>query len=373
MFFKLNNTMKSTTKLSPFRKIFAIYAVLHFFVAHQLTAQANFQPGYIVKNAGDTLSGWIDYRVASMLSQSCSFRLKKDSETMVFKPDELRSYHFDNGKTLITEKIDGTSYFLEALYQGCVEIYFLKTELGDDRFFAKKADSELFEITYTDERVIEDGKILLKESRQHILVLKKLMQDQMSLFQRIEQMGRPNAFNLVPLAKAYQKKACPEQEIPSANKKSLKLSVALEAIGGLVNYQDTQDDFDDKNYFESGLIVHVGSSRNAGKLFLRTGLLFSKLDKYDGPKVLVKIPVQLEYMYPGAVVQPRLALGLGFFKPLYQSIMVTTGVNVKLKKSTFFTFNYDLDMKPLTVLFIVPSNRILANTLTVGLVKKLGK
>jgi hypothetical protein len=119
--------------------------------------------------------------------------------------------------------------------------------------------------------------------------------------------------------------------------------------------------------------VHVGSSRNAGKLFLRTGLLFSKLDKYEGPKVLVKIPLQLEYMYPGAVIQPRLALGLGFFKPLYQSIMVTTGLNVKLKKSTFFTFNYDLDMKPLTVLFIVPSNRILANTLTVGLVKKLGK
>lgn len=365
--------MKSTTKLSPFRKIFAICTILHFSVIHQLTAQVNFQPGYIVKNAGDTLSGWIDYRVASMLSQSCSFRLKKDSETMVFKPDELRSYHFDNGKTLISEKVDGTSYFLEALYQGCVEIYFLKTELSDDRFFAKKADTELFEITYTEERVIEDGKILLKESRQHILVLKKLMQDQMSLFQRIEQMGRPNAFNLVPLAKAYQKKACPEQEISSSTKRSLKLGIALEAIGGLVNYQDTQDDFDDKNYFESGLIVHVGSSRNAGKLFLRTGLLFSKLDKYEGPKVLVKIPLQLEYMYPGAVVQPRLALGLGFFKPLYQSIMVTTGVNVKLKKSTFFTFNYDLDMKPLTVLFIVPSNRILANTLTVGLVKKLGK
>lgn len=364
--------MKSTTKLKSLTKIFATYAILHFFVIHQLPAQVNFQPGYIVKNAGDTLSGWIDYRVASMLSQSCSFRLKKDSEITVFKPDELRSYHFENGKTLITKKVDDMSYFLEALYQGCVEIYFLKTEFSDDRFFAKKADTELFEITYTEERIVEDDKVLLKESRQHIIVLKKLMKDQISLFQRIEQMGQPNAFNLVPLAKAYQKKACPEQEIPSATKRSLKLGVSLEAIGGLVNYQDV-DDFADKNYFESGLIVHVGSSRNAGKLFLRTGLLFSKLDKPRGSKGLVKIPIQLEYIYPGAVIQPRLALGVGIFKPLYQSIMVTTGLNVKLKESIFFSFNYDLDIKPLTVLFIAPSNRVLANTLTVGLVKKFGK
>ena len=58
-----------------------------------LSAQVNFQPGYIVKNSGDTLSGWLDYRVSGVLNQSCSFRLNKDAPITVFKPDELSAYH----------------------------------------------------------------------------------------------------------------------------------------------------------------------------------------------------------------------------------------------------------------------------------------
>lgn len=364
--------MKTEIRLKVFKQLIAGYFFSVFFVLHQLPAQANFQPGYVVKNSGDTLSGWLDYRVSSLLSQSCSFRLNKESKTTVFKPDELSRYHFENGKTLISEKVNGTSYFLEVLFDGCVEVYFLKTELSDDRFFVKKRDTELLEVTYNEERIVENDQVYLKESTQHIIVLKKLMKDQATLFQRIDQMGRPNAVNLVSLARAYQKKACPEQDTPTSTKSSLKLGITLEGLGGIVNYQDV-DNFVDKNYFESGLILRIGSARDAGKLFLRTGLVLSKLDKPRGPKGVLKIPIQIEYLYPGPVIQPRLAAGVSIYKPLYQSLTLTAGFNVKLIKSSFLSFNYDLDVKPTTAFVLVPSNRILANTFTIGFYQKMGK
>ncbi|HOY18681.1 MAG TPA: hypothetical protein PLC89_15370 [Haliscomenobacter sp.] len=334
-----------------------------------LSAQVNFQPGYIVKNSGDTLSGWLDYRVSGVLNQSCSFRLNKDAPITVFKPDELSAYHFDNDKTFVSEKVDGAQQFIEVLFNGCVSVYFLKTALGDDRFFMRKKNAELLEVTYKEERVVENDKVYLKESAQHIIVLKKLMKDQVELFERIDQMGRPNAFNLVPLARAYQKKACPEQA-DAPTKRGFKLGLAIEGVGGTVNYQDIGF-FTDKSYFQPGVLLHLGSARNAGKIFLRTGLLISQLEERRGTKSLLKIPIQVEYLYPGPVFRPRLAAGVSIFKPLYNSITLTAGFNVKVMKSSFLSFNYDFDVKPLTVFFLVPSNQVLGNTFSLGFYQRI--
>lgn len=169
-----------------------------------LMAQANFRPGYIVKTSGDTLAGLLDYRGTTTLSQICSFKSSTDAEVVVYKPEDLRGYQFDNGKTLTSKKIDSTQYFLEQLFNGCVQFYLLKTELSDERYFVSKDDAALIELIYTEEKLIRNDQIYFNQSGQHIITLKNIMKDQHGVYPQIEQMDRPEALNLVLLAKAYQ-------------------------------------------------------------------------------------------------------------------------------------------------------------------------
>lgn len=341
--------------------------VFSFLANRMLSAQANFRPGFIVKNSGDTVSGLLDYRVAGVLSQTCSFRPNEDAEITVYNPNELNSYQFDNGKTLISKEIGDKRYFLEQLYKGCVEVYFLKVPGKDDQYFVNKPGSELVELTYSEERIIQKGLVYLKKSNDHVVALKYLMSDQRSLYPSIEQLGKPDASNLILLAKAYQKKACANQVVGKRNK---SLSAALEASLGWANYLDS--DFAlGKNYIQAGGLIHIGSARNAGRALLRSGLLLSVLETTRGSKVVLKIPIQIEYAYTGKSLSPRVAAGVNIYAPFYQSVALTAGFNVKLKTSSFLSFNYDIDFQPDPSIAIIPS-KILANTLSIGFYKNLG-
>ncbi len=57
-----------------------IYCVLPLMLSAGLTtfsakAQADFQPGYVVRPAGDTVRGEIDYRDARFNAMQCRFRV----------------------------------------------------------------------------------------------------------------------------------------------------------------------------------------------------------------------------------------------------------------------------------------------------------
>lgn len=363
-----SNTKNELLKLS----LVALSILFFLFCANELPAQVNYQPGYIVRSAGDTLHGWIDYRTSGIMSEVCTFRESKTAQSTGYKPSELRSFQLERGKAFVSEKVKATPYFLEVLYNGCLEVYALKTTLGEMRYFARKKDTELSEITYQTERIVENDQVSLKESAQHVIALKRMVKDQPSLFERIDQMGSPNAPNLVLLAMAYQKKACPDQVNSKSVKNGIKLSLALEVVGGIVNYV-SEENIIDKNYPQFGVVAHLGNARDAGKIFLRTGFLFSNLDQPSGTKGALKIPIQVEYVYPSEKIKPHLALGISIYKPLYQTISLNTGINVKLAKSSFVALNYDLDIKPLSTFFLIPSQQILGHTFAIGYLYKFGK
>jgi hypothetical protein len=199
-----------------------------------------------------------------------------------------------------------------------------------------------------------------------------MVKDQPSLFERIDQMGSPNAPNLVYLAVAYQKKACPGQVNAKTIKNGIKLSLALEAVGGIVNYV-SEENIIDKNYPQFGVLAHLGNARDAGKIFLRTGFLWSTIDQPRDSKGVLKVPIQLEYVYPSTNIKPHLAAGISLYKPFYQTISLNTGVNIKAWTSSFITLNYDLDIKPLSVFFLIPSQQILGHTFAIGYYYKFGK
>jgi len=368
-----NQTMQLHTNNKCLRAIISTLVILQIQAcAKHLFAQVNYQPGYIVQNTGDTLRGWIDYRSSGIMSEVCNFRRSKTAESTVYTPKELRSFQLDRGKAFVAEKVDASQYFLEVLYNGCLEVYALKTTLGDTRYFARKKDTELTEITYQAERTIENEQVYLKESAQHIIALKRMVKDQPEFFQRIDQMGSPNAPNLVSLAIAYQKKACPEQVNAKTIKNGIKLSLALEGMGGIVNYV-AEENIIDKSYPHFGVIAHLGNARDAGKIFLRTGFLLSTIDQPRDSKGVLKVPIQVEYVYPSTNIKPHLAAGISLYSPFYQTISINTGVNIKVRSSSYISLNYDLDVKPLSVFFLVPSQQILGHTFAIGYYYKFGK
>ena len=88
---------------------------------------------------------------------------------------------------------------------------------------------------------------------------------------------------------------------------------------------------------------------------------------------MLKILIQVEYVYPSSIVKPHLAAGISLYKPLYQTISLNAGINIKLMKSSFLSLNYDLDIKPISTFFLIPSQQILGHTFAIGYHYKFGK
>jgi hypothetical protein len=70
-----------------------LFTALLTTVAISLFAQSNYQPGYIVKNNGDTLKGYIDYREWDRTPKTIQFKvIKADKNVSDWDPQSIRSF-----------------------------------------------------------------------------------------------------------------------------------------------------------------------------------------------------------------------------------------------------------------------------------------
>jgi hypothetical protein len=98
------------------------------------TAQGDFRQGYIIKNDGDSISGFVDYRIGTRSSSKASFRAtKKDSKTE-YSPTEIRAYGFRPGKRFesIVLPQNGLQVFAEVLVKGPASLY-----THNDQYYVK--------------------------------------------------------------------------------------------------------------------------------------------------------------------------------------------------------------------------------------------
>lgn len=113
-------------------------------------AQADFRPGYVVKPAGDTLRGEVDYRGAQRSTRLCRFRLAAAAPVKVYKPADLSGYGFLAGKVFKTRvllPIDSIQYqtqrpapiFLEVLVAGPLTLYRMRGDGDVERYFLEPA------------------------------------------------------------------------------------------------------------------------------------------------------------------------------------------------------------------------------------------
>jgi len=326
-------------------------------------AQTNFRPGYVIKLNGDTLFGDVDYRGDLLMSKKCSFRAANEKVVVDFTPSEISSYRFINGKYFVAKNVKNSTYYLEFLINGKINIYYLRDEAGE-YYFIEKEGLDIVEIPYEEKVKYVDNVPYLVESTKHIGFLKVYMQDATNLNSEIESIKKPDHNSLIHLAEDYHNAVCKDESCIIYEKKIPLISIHPQMEIGVVNYEDIRD-LHDKFYLTGGIVAHFWLPRSNEKLFFKTGILISEILIAQGKELLYKIPLQVEYQYPSGIVRPKLSFGVNLYSPFYQSAAFGGGVNIKMFKSLFLVIDVETDFR--TAQFPLWPKQLLSYSLLTGL------
>ena len=146
-----------------FQAALPLALVLGSITAH---AQADFQPGYVVQPAGDTLRGEIDYRDARFNATQCRFRATPQAAVTTWLPASLRAYGLRDGSKAYRSLVPPPSaaagaapapLFLEVLADGPAQLYTLRDAGRTDHYYVATAAFPLTELV--------QRKVLREETR----------------------------------------------------------------------------------------------------------------------------------------------------------------------------------------------------------------
>jgi len=337
------------------KKILLLFAGFVFF-AGCLHAQTDFRPGYVITNAGDTLRGEIDYRGDRLMGEICKFR-SADGKIVKYTPYDIAAYRFVDSKYYVAREIPDKMAFLEFLIKGQVNIYYLREDDGDERYFIDKEGEPLSEIPYEEGIREVDNKLYFYQTTEHQKVLSRYMQDAPQIQKQISELDRPDHDNLIALAKDYSNAVCKGGQCVVYAKNLRAIGIALDGVGGAIFY------YNGVSSFTGGVLVNIWSPRINEKLYFRTGLLVSRYkyrdDYWDGQSGMIvnvprwrkesiyKIPLMLEYIYPkSTIIKPKAAFGWSAYYPADLSLTCMAGVNIQLGGRASLSVEYNIDFVP---------------------------
>ena len=80
-----------------------LYLILFAILPSILFAQSNYHNGYVIKNNGDTVKGFIDYREWDQSPKSIHFKInKEDKSVFQYNPQDIRKFQITGLETYIT-------------------------------------------------------------------------------------------------------------------------------------------------------------------------------------------------------------------------------------------------------------------------------
>ncbi|HET7734130.1 MAG TPA: hypothetical protein VFK73_09860 [Paludibacter sp.] len=184
-----------------------ITTLFYFILSNNCFGQNDWESGYIIKNIGDTIFGFIDNRDSKSNSKQCYFKKEEKGETQIYMPQELLGYRFADGKFYISKKIEGHELgkpvFLEFLIHGKINVYHLQDD--NDRYFVEK-DSTLYELKNTEVlKYVNSTKHLINRN-EYIGILTVLLNDADMQPDIIN--CELEAKSLIKIAKEYHEKVC---------------------------------------------------------------------------------------------------------------------------------------------------------------------
>jgi hypothetical protein len=162
-----------------------ILATFLMFVHNFCFSQTAYRKGYIITNARDTLSGFVEYREGLRAYRSCNFKQSKDHGAVTYAANQIVAYSFVDDKLFESKKIHPAekteqTVFLEVIVKGLVGLYRF-----EDTYWVSD-NQTLYELTneYRD-AVINDVSVK-RRTHHYVGILNLLLSDCRELKLRIQ-------------------------------------------------------------------------------------------------------------------------------------------------------------------------------------------
>ena len=243
-------------------------------------AQAEFQEGFIVKQSGDTLWGYVNLAKKSV----CHYKLQKsDKNHIVYQPGEINGFGFSDGRyfenRLIRDDQRGTEsmVFMECLVRGDLTVYFFQ-----NRYFVVKSDTAEYELFITKEQITstETSGNKLFIGKKYIGILNYLMNDCPGFYENIRA-SKLTRRDLTELITEYNK--CTGAPYIQYQEQAPWLTVKYSVYGGVImssmKFTSTQGDLLFGSPFESsggllGTSVYFSWPRTIDRASMTLGLFY---------------------------------------------------------------------------------------------------
>ncbi len=357
-------------------KLYRLFIIGFLFSTSILKAQTDFKPGFVVKNSGDTIFGEIDYRGDLLMGKICKFK-GADHPVEEYSPNDVVSFRFIDSKYYISKEVDSKKVFLQYLIKGKVNVYYLRDHKGE-HYYLDKEGSELTEIPYKEGIIYINDKPYFSSTNKHLGVLSFFMQEDPDIQEKVQKVKKPQHKNLIKLAEDYHNTVCDGEKCILYEKRQFSIKVIPELLAGLIYFNGEElmplsnagiikiDKSTSKYFFNGGLITNLWLPSVNEKLYLRTGLLCSRIQSDNGPQSIYKLPIQIEYIYPKSIIRPKIAMGINLYKPFNQSVGFMGGVVIRLHKNVFLSVNCDMDFIPSEKIPLMP-NKLLTYSILTGI------
>jgi hypothetical protein len=303
----------------------------HFFLLFLLSicsintwSQADFRPGYLVKNNGDTLRGLIDYRTNEPLfTTRCTYKSNVSAQSQTFAPNEVKSFLFEGNKYVVSFVLpDSTSkdpVFAQRLASGMVN---LNRYLN--RYFVEKPGRKTFELIQTQKEVTKDGEDFIVPEKKYIATLNSYFADCRAMSGKLERLELLEK-DLIKVVNKYNECIGKAAIINQSDQSAVVLSPKLGIWAGTGSFEVTEDrspqNLFDRVPFSAGLIaapvvgLEVSLPRTIPNLFVNVEMML--LQKKHSGSYEEQQARKFEGEYEANFGFLRMPLGIGYLQPGY--------------------------------------------------------
>lgn len=275
---------------------------------------------------------------------------------------------------MFQKKLIKKKAFLEFLLKGQINLYYLNDEIGE-HYYLEKEGIPLTETPFEEGIKYKDGTPYFYSSTKHIGILNYFMQDAPELLSNIEKIGKPQHDNMISLAENYHNIVCKDHSCIIYEKPIPLFQFAIEPVLGIAKYKDYN------NFLaEFGGNFYIWVPQTSENLFLKTGVIFQRINEQGEKLDILKIPLQIQYLYHARKFQPKASFGFNFMKissgsdyTFYHTISLNAGFNYEITKCMSFSTTFNSDFRTLSEYFMSnnSNNRLISYSLDLGIYIKL--
>lgn len=320
-----------------------VYFIALFMIVsiHDISSQSQYRKGYVVKNSGDTITGFIGYREGDRNYKVCDYRKTKDQKSVEFLPNEILSYGIDDDAQFITNEIllndTKEKVFFEVLVKGKISLYKYFY-----RFFVTKNDNEFHELENKKTEVSVDGKNYVKKSKRYVGTLSYMMTDCNGVRNDIEK-ALVRERELTELVEKYND--CTNQTSVSFKSKRPWFEFHF---GGTLGFNASrlelqsgylpESEFDPAYSIMPGINFDFLSPRINERMSFHTGLFYLATNYTSYSEIIyyenfvnrndltidskqLKLPIGIRYTFPVKKYTPYLNIGISYTFNLESSVI----------------------------------------------------